>query len=659
MRFTFKAAAIGLCAIFGSFSALPAESTEPEGPVPIDYFAVLETMTNVQVSPDGKYLAYRLVPSMGATPVIQILEVDNLDKEPVTAGASEMEIQSFEWISNDTMWVSFRQQVRDDIEDTNRGVYEFRDATLSPGRNGWDFKQMRYTDMQIEARLLVPEPDRILVSTGKLSGRNLGEGQAISEAITPDFYWMDIDTHRLRLKSRVGNRITPELVDKDGDIRLGSSFESSSREAVLYVRDKGDDEWQEAARWPALDEVWSINPIGLDPLDGNKAFVLSNQGQDTTAVYLMDLQTGELEEEVFRHSEVDIRGGWFSSNPNKPGYIAGFWYIEDGKRQIAWLDAEEQALFESIQAALPNHQVTISNQSIDGSKMVIFAQADRDPGSYYLLNNGSLQKIGSRNPLLQPEDLGTVSFIEWTSRDGHTIPGYLTTPPHGEAPYPLIVLPHGGPEVFEHIVYDEWAQMLANNGYMVLQPGYRGTLGYGFEHASGIYKDWGGKPQDDKDDGALHLVEQGLVDPDRIAMFGWSYGGYAAMAAAQREPNVYQCTIAGAGVSDLDKANAGFSGNRISRSELKRTREGGLSPIDHVAEVNVPMLVVHGEHDQRVLIGQSNDFVSRLEQFNKPHEYIILEDADHFYNTINSDNARILYTNMLRFLAEECGPGGL
>jgi dipeptidyl aminopeptidase/acylaminoacyl peptidase len=659
MRFAITAAAIGLCMALGVIKAPSAVANGTDGPVPIDYFAVLETMTNVQVSPDGRFLAYRLVPALGATPVIQILEVDSLEKEPVTAGASEMEIQSFRWIADDVMWVSFRQQVREDVEDTNQGVYASRRATLSLDDGEWKFKQTRYSDMALEGRFLATEPDRILVSTGKVRGDSISEGQAITAAITPDYYWMDVNTHRLRLKSRVGDRISNFTLDEDGDIRLGSAFEPSTRESILYMRDKGSDDWREAARWPALDEVWSINPIGLDPLDENKAFVLSNQGQNTTAVYLMNLKSGDLEEEIFRHRDVDIQGGWFSSDPNKPGHIAGFWYVEDGERKIAWIDPAEQALFESIQAALPSHQITISNRSIDGTKMVIFAQADKDPGSYYLLNDGNLKKIGSQNPLLKPEDLGTVSYIEWSARDGKSVPGYLTTPPRGEAPFPLIVLPHGGPEVFEHIVFDEWAQLLANNGYMVLQPGYRGTLGYGYEHAKGIYKDWGGAPQDDKDDGALHLVEQGLVDPDRIAMFGWSYGGYAAMAAAQREPNIYQCTIAGAGVSDVDRANAGFSGNRISRSELRRTREGGVSPIDHVEDVNVPMLVIHGEHDQRVLLEQSDMFVNLLERYNKPHRYIILEDADHFYNTIDEANARILYTEMLKFLREECGPGGL
>ncbi|MBO6688585.1 MAG: S9 family peptidase [Henriciella sp.] len=639
--------------------SLPANAqTEDAKPVPIDYFAVLPTMTNVQLSPDGKYLAYRFIPAKNANAVIQVLKVDDMSAAPFTAGSSKMDIQTFQWIGNDSMWVNFRQQVRENIIDTNQGVYENRSATLSQNDDNWTFKQFRYTDLSLEARLLKAEPNRVIVSTGKVRG-GLSEGQAITEALTPDYYYMDIKTHRLQLKAKAGSRIGGFTLDRDGDIRAGSEFDPGSREVIFYVRDKGSDEWRQITRWPALDDAWSITPIADDPLDINKFFVLSNQGHNTTGVYLMDLRTGELEEEIYRREDGDIAGGWFSSDPNKPGHIAGFVFYEEGERKIAWIDPEEQALFEGIQAALPGKEITISNRSMDGSKMVIFANEGEDPGSYYLLNDGAIQKIGSQNPLLKPEDLGDVSFIRWTSRDGKSIPGYLTTPPRGEPPFPLIVLPHGGPEVPEHITYDEWGQMLANNGYMVLQPGYRGTTRYGLEHAAGIYKDWGGKPQDDKDDGALHLVRQGLVDPDRIAMFGWSYGGYAAMMATIREPQIYQCAIAGAGVSDLDAANAEFSGNRITRDELKRTREGGISPVDHVEDANIPVLVVHGEHDQRVQINQSDWFVGQLKKHNKPHKYIVLEDADHFSNTINYENAKILYTEMLSFLKNDCGPGGL
>lgn len=663
MRTRLKMAAM-LVVVLGFASAIAGmrwthAQTEDARPVPIDYFAVLPTMSNVQLSPDGKYLAYRFIPAKNANAVIQVLEVDDLSAEPFTAGSSKMDIQSFQWIANDVMWVNLRQQVREDIIDTNQGVYEARSATLAQTNEGWQFKQFRYSDMRLGARLLKAEPNRVIVSTGKIKGAQLSEGQAVTEATTPDYFYMDVKTHRLKLKAKAGSRIGDFVLDRDGDIRAGSEFDVASRDIIFYVRDKGDDEWRQAARWPALDDAWSISPIADDPLDIDKMFVLSNQGQNTAAVYLMDLKTGELEEEIYRREDGDIAGGWFSTDPNLPGHVAGFVYYENGKREIAWIDSEEQALFESLQAALPGKEISIQNRSMDGTRMIVFSTSGKDPGSYYLLKDGALQKIGSQNPLLTPSDLSAVRFIVWTARDGQSIPGYLTTPPRGTPPFPLIVLPHGGPEVSEHITYDEWGQMLANNGYMVLQPGYRGTTGYGLEHAAGIFNDWGGKAQDDMDDGALHLVREGLVDPDRIAMFGWSYGGYAAMMAAIRSPQIYQCAIAGAGVSDLDAANAEFSTSRISRSELRRTREGGISPLNHVEDVNIPVLIVHGEHDQRVQINQSDWFVRQLEKHDKPHRYIVLEDADHFSNTINYENAKILYTAMLEFLKDDCGPGGL
>lgn len=663
MRHSFKVALKSLAALslVGTLAVtVPSQAqTNDAKPVPIDYFAVLPTMTNVQLSPNGKYLAYRFIPAKNANAVIQILEVDNMSAKPFTAGSSKMDIQSFQWIGNGSMWVNFRQQVREDIIDTNQGVYEGRSATLSEQDGSWEFKQFRYTDLSLQARLLKAEPNRVIVSTGKVREGSLSEGQAVTEALTPDYFYMDIRTHRLKLKAKAGSRIGDFTLDANGDIRVGTEFDPGSRKIILYVRDKGSDEWRRTASWPALDDAWSISPIGSDPLDIDKLFVLSNQGHNTTGVYLMDLKSGELVEEIYRREDVDVRGGWFSSDPNKPGHIAGFVYYEEGERKVAWIDPEEQALFEGLQAALPGKEIQILNRSMDGTRMVIYSVSGKDPGTYYLLKDGALQALGSQNPLLKPEDLGNVSFVSWTARDGQSIPGYLTTPPRGEAPFPLIVLPHGGPEVWEHQNFDEWPQLLANNGYMVLQPGYRGTLGYGLEHAAGIYNDWGGKPQDDKDDGALHLVQEGLVDPDRIAMFGWSYGGYAAMMASLRTPQLYQCTIAGAGVSDLDAANAEFSTNRITRGELRKTREGGVSPVDHVDKVNIPVLVIHGEHDQRVQINQSDWFVAQLKKYNKPHKYIVLEDADHFSDTINFENATILYSEMLSFLKNDCGPGGL
>ncbi len=218
----------------------------------------------------------------------------------------------------------------------------------------------------------------------------------------------------------------------------------------------------------------------------------------------------------------------------------------------------------------------------------------------------------------------------------------------------------------ETVLYDEWAQMLANNGYMVLQPQYRGSKGYGLEHYLSAWKNGseaGYRMQDDKDDGALYLIEKGIVDPDRVAMFGWSYGGYAALVAASRKPQIYQCVIAGAAVTDMIKqvntiANeAWFRG--AGEIEQMAYRNGAINPIDEVEKVNVPILLIHGSVDQRVQPVQARIYYRQLKKYNKKYRFVELEGADHFYDTLYFEHQLELYENLIEYLDNDCGPNGL
>ncbi len=219
-------------------------------------------------------------------------------------------------------------------------------------------------------------------------------------------------------------------------------------------------------------------------------------------------------------------------------------------------------------------------------------------------------------------------------------------------------MPHGGPHVSETVLYDEWAQMLANNGYMVLQPQYRMSKGYGMDHFLSAFingSEAGRKMQDDKDDGALYLVKEGLVDPDRIAMFGWSYGGYAALIAASRTPQIYQCVIAGAAVSNYRRqANEYNNAWQRDGQDLER----GVSVRRHrtrpkrCPKVNVPVLLVHGSVDQRVRPRQAKMYLKELEKNDKPYEMLWLEGADHFYDTLFYEHQIELYESMIDFLRE-------
>ena len=202
--------------------------------------------------------------------------------------------------------------------------------------------------------------------------------------------------------------------------------------------------------------------------------------------------------------------------------------------------------------------------------------------------------------------------------------------------------------------------MLANNGYMVLQPQYRGSQKYGLDFYKSAFingSEAGRAMQDDKDDGAMHLVKQGMADPDRLAMFGWSYGGYAALIAASREDQIYQCVIAGAAVTDPDM-QMDYYRYRIrgaSKVEQLTTWDGAISPIKEVDKINVPMLIVHGDRDQRVPPEHFDKYIAALDRAGVDYDKLILEGADHFSNTLFYHHKLTLYQSMLDFFEQDCG----
>jgi dipeptidyl aminopeptidase/acylaminoacyl peptidase len=196
--------------------------------------------------------------------------------------------------------------------------------------------------------------------------------------------------------------------------------------------------------------------------------------------------------------------------------------------------------------------------------------------------------------------------------------------------------------------------LLASHGYMVLQPNYRGSTGFGLNHWKKGDNNWGQTMQDDKDDGAKFLIDKGLADPERMAIFGWSYGGYAAFAASVRENGPFKCAIAGAGVSDINRIGASlFNRGRYGRVFQGKTVTG-LSPIENAEKLAMPLFIIHGDIDQRVPVEQSRLMVDKLKSLGKPHKYLELEGADHFYNTLYYRHKSEFYPAMVDWLENSC-----
>jgi dipeptidyl aminopeptidase/acylaminoacyl peptidase len=628
-------------------------------PYPLEYWALRDVVSNVQVSPNGKRVALMKIPTRDGDPIIEVYDASNFEREPFRVNADPMEITDFDWLSDRAIVVSLRQKVRDKIEGFNQGVYETKLALLDVEKE--KIEEVREVNPTIE-NLLPNEPDKVIISFNPTEVDRSVE--KIDEAFRPRAYY-ELNLERGTKKLLLQGKLTLGQVEFDGagNPWLARGYDIAKEEFIWYIRRPGGSDWEEIHRQHE-DKFETFDVLGRDENNPAIVFVLANNGRDTAGLWEFNVDSKNFGELVYARSDVNVAGVRMHSNPwTNPDTVVGVAYSTD-KAHVEYFDALEAATYAQLEGVIPEaHYTRITSRSRDGQTLTVYNVGPRDPGTYYLLKDGRLQTVGSKQPLLKSEALADVRYISWTARDGKTIHGYLTVP-HGEPPFPLIVLPHGGPFVGETVDYDEWGQMLANNGYLVLQPQYRGSTNYGLDFYLSAFIEGGQggyRMQDDKDDGALHLVQEGLADRDRLAMFGWSYGGYAALVAAARTPQIYQCVIAGAAVSDPLMQVAYYSDliEGAARIEQISMWEDSISPIKEVEKVNVPILLIHGDVDQRVPPAHVRKYLKDLEKYNKPHKYVELKGADHFSNTLFYDHQITLYRAMIDFLQNDCGPGGL
>jgi dienelactone hydrolase len=642
-------------------TASTAANGSSANPVPIEYWAVRDAVSNVSVSPSGKYMSLMKIESKDGDPVIEVYETDDLSKKPVRLNAKPMEIQGISgWVSDDQFFGSAMQIVRNKMKGPEADIRKYKSFAYS-------MKTNKFTEISGSFSFegaLPNEPTKILIATSR--GPSGSQSDDPAENFRPrSYYKFDVNSGNKTLVMKGGGKQPQAGFDSDGYPRLAQGVDAAADEIITYYRNQGEGGWRELFREKDKDfERNAFSFVGDKPgAAPGIGYALARNGEDTIALWEYDFNASKFLNKVYGRPNEDIMGvvnsSMFWAGEDK---IVGVTYLGE-KAEIHWLDQEEKALYDTIRPSIKNaFQMRVSSRSRDGNTMIVQNTGPSDSGTYYLLKDGKLMKLGSRNPLLKPTDYSNVEYIHYPARDGLMIPAYVTKP-KGEGPHPLIVLPHGGPYVPEVIVYDEWSQMLANNGYMVIQPQYRGSQGRGYNHYIKTWFEHGLAMNDDKDDGAKYLISEGLVDPDRVAMFGWSYGGYAALVAASRENNIYQCTIPGAFVADpLMSYNGRKNVTFKYFDDLSAQRGGkhGINPMNEVDKVNVPMLLIHGDMDRRVLYKHFTKYKKALEKAGKTNmKYVTLKKADHFLYTHRYDHNMQYYTAILDYLQNDCGPGGL
>lgn len=434
---------------------------------------------------------------------------------------------------------------------------------------------------------------------------------------------------------------------------------SGQNRIVELEHDEAQQQWRRAQ----AGEIGRASLLGISR-DGKTVWLASDEKGDKVCVQARHLDSGS-SELLSCHERVDVDRLAMSDAEGRP-LVALY---EDSRPSAVDLGADEPAarIYHALQKSFAGQRVRITSQSADGQRMVVAVDSDRNPGDFYLFDRDTkkAEYLFSRRQWIDPAAMSPVEPISFRGRDGLPYYGYLTAP-HGMAAEkrPLVMLPHGGPHgVRDTWSWDPWAQYLAGLGYVVLQVNYRGSDGYGAAFVAAGYRHWGSTMQDDLTDAAAWAVAQGIADPQRLCIMGASYGGYAALMSAVREPKLYRCAISMAGVYDLvtqvkTSDTADFESGRNYLARALGTDEAELrrqSPLAGIDKLQIPVLIAHGTADERVPFAQAKELRAALDRLKKPYVWLPFEGEEHGFNLEANHEKFLLATR--RFLEENIGPG--
>ena len=676
-------AAMATTVLWGGTQAAPAEDAPIRVPT-VETLARFPGMTGFQISPDGKHML--AIQSEGDTRSILVWDLAKLSAKPTVIGSKSTQISRASFLKNDMLQVSMSQpyDLRGErVVKTFISKLLFTDlegkewtepmASVGGGRSGEEQLEDALSNPTVLSRLAA-DPDNIVLESG-----GHGQGRAV--------FRYNVHTRaatRLMRLSEADNEVWINAAGQPWAKSRGGSDDKGPFIAIDF-RDK-DGQWQEHFRSHVKDrDVVDVVATGTKP---GTAVILSNVGREFAGLYEYDIDARKVTATLFEHKYFDatgVRSFLKDGSSDKDGYD-GFTFDGHMGADDIWVDPKIDALLRGVAQALGIRGIDqelvgvasgakASIRSFDGVSVRLRQYIPGDVPTYlirvsgltwptedYLMREQKLQLLAKEYPSVDKRALGSAKFVYYAARDGMNIPAYLTVPNPalcGAGPYSAVVHPHGGPWARDTMDYDGsgWIPLLVSQCRVVLQPQYRGSTGWGRTLWFAGDREWGQKMQDDKDDGAKWLVAHKLADPKRIAMFGFSYGGYAAFAAAVRPNGLYKCAIAGAGVSDIERIWAQFYSNPFFKERQEGTVRG-LSPLSQADKIQIPIMVYHGDRDQTVPLIQSQLFVDKAKAAGKPVEFHVLTDYAHgpaWKRETNAEQLKLISD----YFSKGCGGGGL
>lgn len=606
-----------------------AKAVTPPPSISVEDFMKNSEQRTFRLSPDGSHMSY-LAPYKSRMNI----HVKNIETDSVTRVSSleDRDVGGYFWASNDRL-----VYIRDKGGNENFHLY----SVDKKGENEIDLTPFDGVRAQIIDNLEGNDDEMII-----------GLNKRIPQVFDP--YRINITDGEMELLYENPGNITGWQTDHDGKLRL--AYVTNGVDNTILYRENESDEFAEVI---TLNFKQTLSPQFFDFDNGNVVYAASNLGRDKAAIVKYDLKENKELEEIFIHDEVDVSGISYSEKRKVPIYIN----YTTSKLERNFLDKETEEIFAKFESELGEdklYYLASSNKNED--KHLVYAADDKSRGSYYFFDqtDGSLKHLADLSPWLNKDHMASMTPISYTSRDGLKINGYLTLPVGIEAKnLPVVVNPHGGPWARDNWGYNPEVQLLANRGYAVLQMNFRGSTGYGREFWERSFKQWGQAMQDDITDGVQWLIDEGIADPDRIAIYGGSYGGYATLAGITNTPDLYAAAVDYVGVSNLftfmetippywepyKQMLYEMVGNPATNDSIMMRAN---SPVYNVDKIKAALFVAQGANDPRVVQAESDQMVEALEKNGVNVQYMLKENEGHGFR--NEENRFDFYNAMTTFL---------
>lgn len=597
-----------------------------------DYFRNPQ-QTAYQLSPDGQYVSY-LAPYKDRLNIF-VRPIDS-DEAIRLTDETERSIAGYMWKGNDRILF-----VKDNDGDENYHLYGIR----------IDKTDMRcYTPEEGVRTGIIDDledfSDEVLISTNE---RN-------PEVFDP--YRLNIKTGERTLLAENPGNYQGWTTDHEGHLRVVYAIVDGVNTQVLY-RDTEDEEFRPVITTNFKDQLSFV----LFTPDNKDVYAVTNIGRDKSALVIMDPRTCKEKQLIFQHDRYDVTSMSYSRLRKKllSVYCTGH---KDPVRE--WFDEETKARREKLESYFPGMRVGVADTDKREENLLVFVGSDRTRGSYWHYNvpTDTLTHIADTAPWIKAEEMVPMEPVTFTTSDGYEIEAYLSRPKASEGttqgPLPVIVNPHGGPWARDTWGYNSEVQFLCSRGYAVFQLNFRGSTGYGRKFLEASYKQWGLKMQDDITEGVEWLIREGIADPERIAIYGGSYGGYATLAGVCFTPDLYKCAVDYVGVSNLFtfmntippywRPMLEMMHEQVGDPEADREQLEATSPALHADRIKCPIFIAQGANDPRVNKAESDQMVEALRKNGVEVEYMVKDNEGHGFH--NQENRFDFYHAMERFLAE-------